>query len=130
MAEAAAARDSLKEAWASFLEKLQAEQAQSNSRCWPRKRAQTTAQLLQALEVSTVKDLTDTVVEARCRWQENKRLANGKAQKLFHKTCETIDAHRSVFKMFPSEDKYISILSGSLQMLVKVRTPIGEQPGW
>ncbi|KAI9886312.1 MAG: hypothetical protein M1823_001869 [Watsoniomyces obsoletus] len=117
--EAAAARDSLKEAWASFLDKLEAEESHSKSHFWSRKRPQTTAQLLQSLEASTLKDLTDAVDEARSKWQENKRLADGKAQKLFHKTCETLDSHRGMFKMFPSEDKYVTVLSGSLQMLVK-----------
>jgi hypothetical protein len=41
----------------------------------------------------------------------------------FKKLCGTLDDHKSIFAIFPSQNNYASVLCASLSCLVKVSDP-------
>jgi hypothetical protein len=43
-----------------------------------------------------------------------------KAMRMFHKFCGGIDSHRSLLQILPQGNEYVSILSGTLAVILKV----------
>lgn len=44
----------------------------------------------------------------------------GKVVKAFHKFCGTIDSHKAMLELIPSGNEYVSILTGSLNVVIQV----------
>lgn len=63
----------------------------------------------------------DTVQKLQRAWESrrnNSRLA--KAQRLFHKFCGTLNAHRLLIEVLPSGNEYVSIFTGTLNAVIQV----------
>ena len=54
-------------------------------------------------------------------------LTIGKVFAAFKKICSTLDDHKSILKVFPSQNNYTSPLVGSVTILMKVRTCYKER---
>ncbi|KAI0891984.1 hypothetical protein F4806DRAFT_481308 [Annulohypoxylon nitens] len=63
-------------------------------------------------DVSELKTSIDKLEE---KWKEN----NGPVYKIFKKLCKTLDDHKAVFSIFPSQNDYTSVLVSSISCLVK-----------
>jgi len=116
-------RELLHQAWIEYCEQLPSEDLTPKKRWHTQKRSRASDQTILSLQIYGVKDVVSAIEDARTMWMKKDRLAGGKAQQLFHKFCGTLDAHSAILKMFPSEDKYISVFCGSLKMLVQVSPP-------
>ncbi len=56
-----------------------------------------------------------TVSQAK---RDNSR--QGKIMKAFHKFCGTVDSHKAMLELLPSGSEYVSILTGSLNVVIQV----------
>ncbi|KAK3350268.1 hypothetical protein B0T25DRAFT_263212 [Lasiosphaeria hispida] len=63
----------------------------------------------------TVEDLKATVSNLEEEWVKS----NGPVYRAFQRVCRTLDAHTNIFKVFPSESMYTSVLCSSLSCLVR-----------
>ena len=62
-----------------------------------------------------------SVKQANEVWSRKREEGFGKAQRRMHAFCGTLYGYSDLLKILPQEEKYTSILSGSLSALVKVR---------
>ncbi|KAI1174268.1 hypothetical protein F4777DRAFT_554453 [Nemania sp. FL0916] len=60
-------------------------------------------------------DLKVTVSTIEQKWKEG----HGRIYQTFKRICRTLDDHKGVFAVFPSQNMYTSVLSASLSCLVK-----------
>lgn len=51
---------------------------------------------------------------------------SGKSKKHFHSVCDTINNHMGVLKILPQGDKYTAPITGTLELIVKVRVEAGR----
>ncbi|KAI2776154.1 hypothetical protein F4815DRAFT_485338 [Daldinia loculata] len=63
--------------------------------------------------VSLVKELA-TISQSK---RDNSR--RGKAIKLFHNFCSTIESHKSMLKLIPEGNEYVSIFAGTLNVIIQ-----------
>lgn len=45
----------------------------------------------------------------------------GKAKKLFHKVCSSIDQHSTLLEILPQQNEYVALFYGTVQVVIKVR---------
>lgn len=62
------------------------------------------------------------VQKAQQSWQSKSRLGRGKPQRLFHKLMQKFNAHSGLCSVIPSGDKYVSLVTGAVTILVQVGT--------
>ncbi|KAI1659700.1 hypothetical protein F4813DRAFT_351692 [Daldinia decipiens] len=67
--------------------------------------------------VEGVVDLVKEVTAAAQSKRDSRR--RGKAMKLFHNFCSTIDSHRSMLKLIPEGNEYVSIFTGTLNIIIQ-----------
>lgn len=53
--------------------------------------------------------------------QGKKKKGIGRAVGYFHKFCRTLGAHSSLLKVLPEGSEYVSIFTGTLNAVIKVR---------
>ncbi|KAI1124220.1 hypothetical protein F5Y10DRAFT_250067 [Nemania abortiva] len=63
--------------------------------------------------IDLVKELTAT---SRAKRESSRR---GKAMKYLHKFCETINAHKSMLKIIPEGNEYVSVFAGTLNVIIQ-----------
>ncbi|KAI1483503.1 hypothetical protein F4774DRAFT_367774 [Daldinia eschscholtzii] len=61
------------------------------------------------------KELEKSIDDLEENWKKN----NGRIYRSFKTLCKTLDDHRAVFAIFPSQNEYVSVLCSSLSCLVK-----------
>ncbi|EEA28122.1 hypothetical protein PMAA_029400 [Talaromyces marneffei ATCC 18224] len=67
-----------------------------------------------------IKCLIDTVSKAASTWQEDReRSKSGRLKEKFSKLCENCQNHSKLLSVIPSQDKYISLLTGSLSAIAQ-----------
>ncbi|KAI2466169.1 hypothetical protein F4781DRAFT_424242 [Annulohypoxylon bovei var. microspora] len=76
---------------------------------------QKTREMLRGIVESDVNELKSSVDNLDEKWKEN----NGPVFKVFKKLCKTLDDHKSIFSIFPSQNEYTSVLCSSISCLVK-----------
>ncbi|KAL9072264.1 MAG: hypothetical protein Q9157_005174 [Trypethelium eluteriae] len=107
--------------WKSFQDNLP-EISQETSGWYKRRANKTKNEVIKQmkdLEVDTFQDVEDMVESCRNSWVQKDRLLGGKAQERFHKICKSLDMHKGIFEFFPSQNEYVSVLCGSLKMLIQ-----------
>jgi hypothetical protein len=67
-------------------------------------------------------DLNTAVQDARRKWESKARLSGGKPQRLFHNLMSKFETHSGLCAIIPTEDKYISVITGGFTILVKSST--------
>lgn len=64
----------------------------------------------------------DVVEAVQKKWDANRHQgAGGKFVKSFHKVCGTLDSHSTMLKILPEGNEYISIFTGTLTTVIRVR---------
>lgn len=69
----------------------------------------------------TMNGVVDLVHELQRAW-DSKR-SNGRfarAKRLFHQFCGTLKSHKSFLEVLPSGNEYVSIFTGTLNVLIQV----------
>jgi len=69
---------------------------------------------------TTFESVISIAEDAKTTMNSRERLAGGKPRDYYNKFCQKAYQHRSVFDIFPSSNKYVSIFYGSIATLVKV----------
>lgn len=70
----------------------------------------------------TMSGVVTMVTEVTSQWQTKRQDGRaGKAKRLFHRFCATLDSHSSLLKMLPEGNEYVSIFAGALNAIIKVR---------
>jgi hypothetical protein len=69
----------------------------------------------------TISDVQRIIAQVQEQW-DKKDTTNkfGRAKALFHKICNGIHNHSAALKLIPSENNYVSVLSGAINMIVMV----------
>jgi hypothetical protein len=64
-----------------------------------------------------------TIVNSITEDWQNRRQASksGKFIKFFTRFCKTSDAHSAMLEMLPSRSEYVSLFTGALKSIIKVR---------
>ncbi|KAG8530526.1 uncharacterized protein KY384_005029 [Bacidia gigantensis] len=70
-------------------------------------------------ETWTYADLDNAVKEARVQYESKNRLGHGRPQKVFHSLMRKFDSHSGLCKIIPSGDKYLSLVTGALTIVVQ-----------
>lgn len=73
------------------------------------------------LSEPTMNGVIDAVHEVQRAWdskRSNGRL--GRAKRLFHQFCGTLKSHQSFLEILPSGNEYVSIFTGTLNVLIQV----------
>lgn len=61
------------------------------------------------------------VQEMAAAWRSKREKGRrGKAMKLFHSFCSSLDSHKSLMKLLPEGNAYVSVFMGSLGAIIKV----------
>lgn len=69
-----------------------------------------------------MKGVTNMVTEVTSEWQAKRQEGRlGKAKRLFHQFCGTLDSHSSLLKLLPEGNEYVAIFAGTLNAIIKVR---------
>lgn len=71
--------------------------------------------------IPSVQTLFKSVEDAQIAWDAEKKGRFGRSKELFFKFMETMDDHAFLFKFIPTGDKYVSLISGVVSSMVKVR---------
>lgn len=67
-----------------------------------------------------IKYLIDTVSKAAATWQEDREQSkSGKLKEKFAKLCENFKNHSKLLSAIPSQDKYVTLLTGSLSAIAQ-----------
>lgn len=67
-----------------------------------------------------IKYLIDTVSKAAATWQEDREQSkSGKLKGKFAKLCENFKNHSKLLSVIPSQDKYVTLLTGSLSAIAQ-----------
>lgn len=70
----------------------------------------------------TVDSVLDMVERMNKTWQEKRKQGAGrKVMAFFHRFCGTLDSHSSLLKLLPEGNEYVSIFTGTLNAVIKVR---------
>jgi hypothetical protein len=70
----------------------------------------------------TVDSIVNMVNDMDIMWQEKiKHGTKRKAMGHFHKFCGTLNSHSSLLKLLPDGNIYVSIFTGTLNAVIKVR---------
>lgn len=65
-------------------------------------------------------DLQAAVLQSQQEWTSKSRLGGGKPQKLFHGLMSKFNSYSNLCRVIPEGDKYISIVTGAVTILVQV----------
>lgn len=68
-------------------------------------------------DIETLDGVRAVVDSFEADWKKD----HSKASSCFHSICKSLDAHKTVFSLFPSSNEYVAALSGALTMVVQVR---------
>ncbi|KAI9713830.1 MAG: hypothetical protein M1820_000560 [Bogoriella megaspora] len=109
-------RRRLVEAWTDFQIQLP-EPARKKWQPW-RSKDKVNSQLRELNPVA-LKDVENTIDECQEQWVKKDRLLGGKIQATFHKICKSLDSYSGIFQVFPSQNTYVSVLCGSLKMIIQ-----------
>ena len=71
--------------------------------------------------ISTVRIAVEQTAQ---QWEHKKCKGFARARAGFYQFCGTLDAHSELFNFFPDGDKYISLFSGVISTIVKVRLTV------
>lgn len=67
-----------------------------------------------------IKFLVATVNKASATWQSDREESKlGKLKSKFHSLCETCQDHSALLAMFPKDEKYVTLLTGSLSAIAQ-----------
>lgn len=70
----------------------------------------------------TMAGVVTMVTKVTSEWQTKRQEGRvGKAKKLFHRFCGTLDSHSSLMKILPEGNEYVAIFAGTLNAIIKVR---------
>lgn len=70
----------------------------------------------------TMSGVVTMVTNVTSEWQTKRHEGRvGKAKKLFHRFCGTLDSHSSLMKILPEGNEYVAIFAGTLNAIIKVR---------
>lgn len=64
------------------------------------------------------------------KWFSHARPDNSTMQRLktgYEELCKSLDNYSLIFQFIPSGDKYISLLTGTIQIIVEVSIKLGSQ---
>lgn len=69
----------------------------------------------------TISGVVTMVSEVTSQWQEKRQEGRfGKANRLFHRFCGTLDSHIYLLKLLPEGNEYVAIFAGTLNAIIKV----------
>ncbi|KAI8960210.1 hypothetical protein F5Y11DRAFT_358597 [Daldinia sp. FL1419] len=77
-------------------------------------KSKASSMLLDMVE-SDPKELEASIDDLEESWKQK----NGRIYRVFKRLCKTLDDHKAVFSIFPSQNEYVSILCSSISCLVK-----------
>lgn len=70
----------------------------------------------------TISGVVAMVSEITSEWQTKRQEGRlGKAKRLFHRFCGTLDSHSSLLKLLPEGNEYVAIFAGTLNAIIKVK---------
>lgn len=70
----------------------------------------------------TISGVVSMVTAVTSEWQTKRQEGRvGRAKKLFHRFCGTLDSHSSLMKILPEGNEYVAIFAGTLNVIIKVR---------
>lgn len=93
----------LYEAWTLFCKKLPTEQQKGI-----------------LTERPSIKYLYDSVSDAAATWEENRNTGSGKIKKVFTHVCDVLNTHSNLVSIFPTDDKYVRLVTGSISAIARV----------
>lgn len=93
----------LYEAWTLFCKKLPVEQQKGI-----------------LTERPSIKYLYESVSDAAATWEENRSSGSGKIKKAFTRVCDVLNTHSNLVSIFPTDDKYVRLVTGSISAIARV----------
>lgn len=73
-------------------------------------------------EVPSLRLLYQHVNEASSTWKEHREgTKSGRLKTVFTKLCDTVHSHSKLVSMVPTNDKYVTLLTGSLSAIASVK---------
>lgn len=93
----------LYEAWTLFCKQLPAEQQKGI-----------------LTELPSIEHLYQSVSDASATWEENRSSGTGKIKKTFARVCEVLNTHSNLVSIFPTDDKYVRLVTGSISAIARV----------
>ena len=73
-------------------------------------------------DVPSLKTLRNSVKEASESWEEQRKgTVTGRLKNKFSSLCKTMENHRALLSVIPKNDKYVSLLTGSLSAIAQVK---------
>ncbi|KAL9090014.1 MAG: hypothetical protein Q9165_005544 [Trypethelium subeluteriae] len=70
--------------------------------------------ILQGSLIGSITELESAISTLETGWVKD----HGRVYKNFQRLCKSLDAHKKVFEIFPSQNTYVAVLSGSLSVLL------------
>lgn len=69
----------------------------------------------------TIEGVVEVVGRIQDSWQRQRENSNrGKASRMFRSFCRGINSHKSLLKLLPEGNEYISVFTGTLNVVLKV----------
>ncbi len=69
-------------------------------------------------------DVAAAVTEAQSLWEaRGKDSRIGRVKQLLRKMCNGLNNHATVLKILPTESEYVSLVAGSVSLIIKVAIP-------
>ena len=74
---------------------------------------------------ATWDDVQAAVLAVQSQWEAKSKDSHiGQAREWFRKMCNGMNNHSTALKMLPSDSEYVSLIAGSVAMIIKVRAPM------
>lgn len=67
-------------------------------------------------------DIEAAVGKVQMQWKQNHEQSLSSATAVLRKMCHGLHNHSAILKMVPSENNYVSIISGAVSMIIKAST--------
>lgn len=69
----------------------------------------------------TIEGVIKVTQQAFARWEEKKKEGfTGMTKALFHRFCDGINSHKSMLKVLPEGNEYVSLFTGVLAVIINV----------
>ena len=66
------------------------------------------------------KDVEMAISDILAKWERNNTSRTGGVKNFLRKVCTSLHNHSTVLKMLPSDSEYVSLIAGSINMIIKV----------
>lgn len=73
-------------------------------------------------------DVAAAVAETQSLWEARTKDSRvGRVKELLHKMCNGLENHATVLKLLPTESEYVSLVAGSVSLIIKVSNSHAEE---